>query len=442
MAIFIIVIELLFLRLANTVEGGEVSDLLAIAFIMSFSLLYCGYYLKEKDSRNNYLVLGYILRLSLLLFDLYGRYIYTLPNSGMDTEGFFRFSVQYAHGIPTKESAFVLLMGTYFRLFGISRIYGQFLLMLCSMVSMKFLLNSFDELQINNEIQIKVIRIVALLPNFAILSSIFLRESLVTMFVSISVFFFCRWFARRKLLYYFLAMINIFIASLFHSGCVSIAMGYILVLLIYDNQNKKINVSPSRIIITAVLLLLFVFVFNRYGDIFFSKMTGLNTLKDISATNEAGGSSYARYVGNSNNMLNILIFTIPRILYFIFSPFPWQWRGLSDIIAFVFSSMFYLICTIQTFNTLRTTTKNHAQVITISMILICGLFVFAWGTSNTGTAVRHRDKLIIIQALLYGICLEIKKQEYEANSEKTGRLFRSSGSLGGALTKHTSGVVS
>ena len=41
------------------------------------------------------LVLGYLMRLFLLLFDLYGRDIYSLPNSGADSEMFYQLGIQY-----------------------------------------------------------------------------------------------------------------------------------------------------------------------------------------------------------------------------------------------------------------------------------------------------------------------------------------------------------
>ena len=32
-------------------------------------------------------------------------------------------------------------------------------------------------------------------------------------------------------------------------------------------------------------------------------------------------------------------------------------------------------------------------------------FVFAWGVSNTGTASRHRDKMIILYGVMYSLVM-------------------------------------
>ena len=79
-----------------------------------------------------------------------------------------------------------------------------------------------------------------------------------------------------------------------------------------------------------------------YADVLFEKFGRVDSIGDVANTLDYGGSSYAQYVGDSSSIQNMLIYTIPRIGYFLFSPFPWQWRGISDIIAFVFSSMFYM----------------------------------------------------------------------------------------------------
>lgn len=133
-------------------------------------------------------------------------------------------------------------------------------------------------------------------------------------------------------------------------------------------------------------------------------MNNINSIGDIGSTNSEGGSSYAAYVGDSSSIINMVIFTIPRIVYFLFSPFPWQWRGLGDIIAFVFSSLFYLLVlknAIVCMKKDKSSNKNYAIVIFI--VALCTAFVFSWGVTNTGTATRHRDKMIVVYAVLYSL---------------------------------------
>ena len=138
-------------------------------------------------------------------------------------------------------------------------------------------------------------------------------------------------------------------------------------------------------------------------------MNNIDEISDIATGNGLGGSSYARYVGNSSNPLNMIIYTPLRIVFFLFSPFPWQWRGLSDIIAFVFSSLFFLYTAWCNIRFLRSgEKKNRTLVIALTIVAVCTAFVFAWGVSNTGTACRHRDKMAIIWGFVLALTYHTK----------------------------------
>ena len=50
------------------------------------------------------------------------------------------------------------------------------------------------------------------------------------------------------------------------------------------------------------------------------------------------------------------------------------------------------------------------MVIAFLIIALCTVFVFAWGVSNTGTAVRHRDKMVILYGVLLGLSWKPSKQ--------------------------------
>ena len=66
--------------------------------------------------------------------------------------------------------------------------------------------------------------------------------------------------------------------------------------------------------------------------------------------------------------------------------------------------MFYLWAVIDAVVYIRNNNKNRTMAIAILIVLSCVVFVFAWGVSNTGTATRHREKMVIIFGLLWAIC--------------------------------------
>ncbi len=359
------------------------------------------------------LIMGYFWRLFLVFFDLYGKGIYNLPNSGYDSEMFYSTAVSFViTGNPGRGEMFSTVMGTIFSYSGTSRLFGQYIVMLFSIVSICSLVYMLEELQIDQEISYRVVGLVAFLPNFAILSSIYLRESIITMFLSISILCFVYWLKRKKEIWFLFAFGFSFIAALFHSGSAAAAIGYIAVRLIYDKRSMKIKVSIRNIFPAVIFVSVLSYIYINYADVVFSKMSTVSSIADVAATSSEGGSSYAAYVGNSNSLASMAVYTIPRIIYFLFSPFPWQWRNLSDIIAFVFSSLFYIASIKVALGSIKRAPDTELRTYTVVLLIvaICTVFVFAWGVSNTGTATRHRDKMIILFAIIYALGRDISSR--------------------------------
>lgn len=386
---------------------------MSAVFILVFSVAFYATLQNKKYENVRWAVFfGYLFRVLLLFFDLYGRELYSLPNSGADSEWFYKCAIEYAHSSHyNRSSTFPKLMGAFFKYFGDSRLFGQFMVMLFSIVSILCAVKIFELLNIDKAKTAKAMWILCLLPNFAILSSIFLRESIVAMFISISLVAYVKWAKGKGELHFIFALVCVFAASYFHSGAIAAAVGYLLSRMVYNKRTGKLKLTFGNVFITALLLLASVYVLNRYGDNFLSKFSRLEEVDDIANTSTGGGSSYARYVGNSNTPLNMIIYTIPRIVFFLFTPMPWMWRGVSDIIAFCFSSCFYLwtICSFISFLR-RGEQENRALVITLFIVAMCAAFVFGWGVSNSGTACRHREKMEVVWAVLLGLTTRVRKQ--------------------------------
>ena len=386
--------------------GSGKTEAFDIAFIGLFSLAFM-YDLgrsKKLKSLSFPLFLGYIFRVALLFWDIYCRNIYILPNSGADTEMFYRQSKIYMNTGYTARGLFPKVMGTIFTYIGDNRLFGQYIIMLFSIVSLIIFALILSELQIPNKNKQYACMIVSLLPNLAIVSVLFLRESITAMFVTVSFYVFLKWFYNSNFIYYIMAFISAFVASAFHSGCAAVAGGYVAIILLYDRNTSSFRLKAKNIIPTIVLLMIISFLYVNYGDVLFGKMQGIESLADVADDQVRGNTSYAPYVGNSNNPLNMLIFTIPRVFFFIASPLPFQWRGLSDIIAFCFSSLFFIYVAWCDIKYLRSKKENNRTIIiALSIIILCTFFVFGWGVANAGTACRHRDKITTICGLLLAL---------------------------------------
>lgn len=397
-------IEFLVLAFMKSSSYEERPAALIIVFIALFSFSFL-YDVSRSAVLRKYsapLFCGYLFRLFLLFFDVYGRNIYSLPGSGADSEMFYYNAVQFINGLNGRSGAFITLTGTIMKWVGVSRLFVQFILMLFSMVAIIFAARTMEYVVADKRTKQVAVFILCLLPNFAILSCIYLRESVIAMLLSISFYCFVRWVNRGREGFFWFAFVFVFAAARFHSGVVGVAMGYIAARMLYDKEDGRFEFAAKSAITAAFFLLVFAYLYLNYADTLFGKMVNIESVEDIASGVGRGGSSYAQYVGDSSTPLNMVIYTIPRMLYFLFSPFPWQWRGLSDIIAFCFSSLFFLWTAINTVRYLKNKyPENRAVVMGLSIVALCTLFIFAWGTSNTGTAIRHRDKAIVLYGILW-----------------------------------------
>lgn len=350
---------------------------------------------------------GYVLRVALLFFDLNCRSIYKLPNSGADSEWFYRQGVLYSVGKNTVIGPFYTLLGTTFKIIGNNRLYVQFLLMLLSMIAIIFAAKTITLLNVDSYNRKLAMYVLCLIPNYAILSSLFLRESIVSMFVAISIYFFVKWYKNHSVISLLIAFFCVLLGSMFHSGIMGMALGYI-VLLVLGRQDGKNNMHGiKRVLLAAIISLFFIYLMNNYAEVFFGKMlrlTNAPAIENVATLSEGGGSSYAPYVGNSNSIKNIILYTPLRMFFFLGSPFIWQIRGISDIIALLFNSLFYIYVLIKSVKFLTVKSCNRNIVFGLTVVVVITAFVFSWGVTNTGTAIRHRDKMATVYALLLAIC--------------------------------------
>ena len=113
------------------------------------------------------------------------------------------------------------------------------------------------------------------------------------------------------------------------------------------------------------------------------------------------------------------------MLYFIASPVPWMWRGLNDFAAFFGSSIFYIIVFWKTVKLIRHRRELNredgmwAYFFVLFIMILFATFMFGWGVSNSGTALRHREKFTYIFVILFCLINEMKDRAKIKNDEKS-----------------------
>jgi hypothetical protein len=94
----------------------------------------------------------------------------------------------------------------------------------------------------------------------------------------------------------------------------------------------------------------------------------------------------------------------------LFSPLPFEWRELSDVVVFCVDSLFYIVLTVMMF--LRPLLGKTVQLkrFLIYAVLVVTL-IFSIGTSNAGTAVRHRAKFLPVMVLAAAVSMQERRED-------------------------------
>lgn len=194
------IIEILILSLIKPyVTNFEGVAIIAVLVHVIFSMVIL--YLSDRKIRY-IIILGYLLRVFILFWDLYARNIFSLPNSGADTEMFYKTSLLISDNLAmigsTRGGMYSNILGVLFYLIGPQRAFGQYLNVLLGISTVFVIYKTLENLEINPKVIQIVILIASFFPNSIIFSGIFLREIFPTFFVSVSLYFFIKWFKGTR----------------------------------------------------------------------------------------------------------------------------------------------------------------------------------------------------------------------------------------------------
>ncbi|MDR0602848.1 MAG: hypothetical protein LBG80_00925 [Bacteroidales bacterium] len=389
-------------------ETTEYVFIIINAIIVSFVInrQYPNYY--------KFFLLAYILRIVLLLIDY--NHIFPVLHSGADSEIFnLNSSINAKNGnYELRGTNYEIFITWLYMLLGNCRLIVQYINILFGIGVVIYLSKIFDEINLNENLKKNALTIAIVFPHLIIFSGILLREAWCEFFIAISLFYFIKWMKYNQIQFIALSIISVLSASWMHSGCIFIAAGYLISFAFYHPELEKSKVSFAAVILLCFLVLSSTIILTS-TNIFTERFESFdeNKLRQEGVYNYdfEGKSVYLTWI-NPNSPIQLLLFSPLKMFYFLFSPIPIDWRGGQDIIAFFFDSIFYfyfVYYTIKYHKKLKTgLKKNICRYILISLFFLC--FVFGYGTTTAGTAIRHRCKIFPIFLTMYVLSVSEKKK--------------------------------
>jgi 4-amino-4-deoxy-L-arabinose transferase-like glycosyltransferase len=260
---------------------------------------------------------------------------------------------------------------------------------------------------------VKAAWITAFFPTMMLFSAINRREVAVVYPFVLGMLYFVHWYRSDKLKHLLGAFLFLALATLFHSGfiiAVAAAGAVVVVRPVYllwrgVGNSKKQIVSVLCMAVIAVALIV-----TGWGLDRFERGIRLSPVLMVQAQQEKASRGRAGYFKDFivEKPADFIWHTPARMLAFMFAPIGWRPYSAMDVYGW-FDGLFYLALFVFLYRSRRILWRNTAARAVLG-IFVCLLFIFAIGTSNYGSAIRHRAKLAPV---LIGLAAVVYSREKE-----------------------------
>lgn len=366
------------------------------------------------------LSLALVERLGLLWLDLYTDY--GVFSSGGDTEGFYSVALKIV-GDPSLYSEDVYgswyskILAALFSVVGPSRLFAQYTNVLLGMVTLVLIYTSMQCLRLPRRASLTAMAVVSLMPIQASMSSILLRESLVSALVAASVTAFILWMVHPTPLRMVLVITFVSIAGTFHMGVFGLLPGYLLGFLFYDPASGKLSghalAKPYVWIVTGLSGTYLI----TNSTTFFEKLRRVDSqegLFNVAVGSGRGGSAYLPGLEVAS-LSDFVTVGWAKAAMLVVAPTPNYWRGLGDVISFLLDSTIYIagvLLILLAFRMRKRATLRFLRTVLVTLTVagMGAVFVLGVGTGTAGTAMRHRQKVQPVVAVAAAIALTMVEQ--------------------------------
>ncbi|WP_020679155.1 hypothetical protein [Thioalkalivibrio sp. AKL12] len=255
--------------------------------------------------------------------------------------------------------------------------------------------------------------VAALFPMFIINAAVPLREVWFTAFLLLGVFLLVRWVRSGRVIYLIGAVGVILAAGIIHGGAVFALVAVTLLLAVWALREVLRGAFHGRVRASvvaggAVLISAGSVGVLAFGDLRFSSigevgsvMERVDTLDERVERGARGGSAYPDYLIPANPAHAVAL-TPVRVAYLLFGPPPWEVRAVMHVFGML-DGLVYLALVVLLLRYWREWWSRPEYRLLLVVFLALAV-VFAWGTSNFGTGMRHRAKFLgILLALGAGL---------------------------------------
>ena len=349
----------------------------------------------------------FCLRILLLYLDFYGKDLAAILHSGGDSERFYEWGLYISEDLSRmKEISYTFytdFLAVLYWVIGDQRFFSQFINVILGMWSIFVFYKILDLFKLKDTKKLFFLALYGFYPQNIIFSSILLREAFIQFFFIYSILFFMQWIIRNNRINVYKTLFFVVLGAVFHSGMLFGLVVYGFVFLFFDPRKYKFNFSFNKRVVFVLfsgLVLIVLSSKSLLSDTKFSFLVGDDNQSIIEKyeANRVLEEAGANYLNNyeMNSVLDFVFIAPLKLIYFVFSPMPYDVRGFRDLIAVVLDSSFYYFLIYLIFksrNVIRGSVLKIFPKIFFILFFIMSMG-FALGTQNSATAIRHRAKIL------------------------------------------------
>ena len=378
-----------------------------------------------RDIRNDFrmvFVIWFLLAIHHVIA-IINAFIFTVKGAEGDASSFHYMATDWAdHGewlFVVGGEFYVQFLGFLYRVLGPSHFLGEELSVLAFSLSMILFVKLIRLLDLNRH-RIALIFLYGAMPSIIIFSSVTLRESWQMLFFIYTVYngILFRLYGEKK--YLLMTLLSCGALGLFHNGLLVYSFFLIPFVLLWPMDEKKrkgmyFSLSKkwlSGLTVSIVVLVSLPTQFEfRGGAVALTRLFEGTGLDYVEVYRERSTSLDARATYNvtlDTSSLSGFATSVGFIMgYYLFSPFPWQVNTVLDLFA-AGESLLRLILILFSIRLWRKSSGFQRKVFGFLLILYFTMTIlWAAGTTNYGTAIRHHMVNYWIIALIGGSGLSI-----------------------------------
>ena len=242
-----------------------------------------------------------------------------------------------------------------------------------------------------------------LMPMQVLWTSALYRESIIVFFMMMSVTFAIKWKETSKIVFIIMAAISLIPSMLLHAGNSSALIAIFLLYVLWNKKDGKWEILSWKMALILVVFALFEPLYQIFVTIlppgYFPSTLSFSTIARENSNLVFGRTDYISEHTVATNIKEFVLISGYRMFYFWASPTPKYWGEATDVLAFFVDTipwLIFLCCYVKQMKKCKTS----AGWIGVFLFLAY-TFVYGWGTSNAGTAIRHRGEMIAPLTFLF-----------------------------------------